>query len=130
MERVAPSKVSMANGTVYRMAEEVGFLRHNPGGGRGGKRAPPRSPRRADDPSHRAVTRDVLDVARYITDVAAQLEALAIAAHLDLLAYFLGMAKAESEILVRVSGVPEAERVEDESHEPIAGLHHENNSFD
>jgi hypothetical protein len=93
------------------MAEEVGFLRHKPGGGRGGKRAPPRSPRRADDPSHR-----VLDVARYITDVTAQLEALAIAAHLDLLAYFLGMAKAESEILVRVSGVPEAERAEDESH--------------
>jgi hypothetical protein len=71
---------------------------------RGGKRAPPSSPRRADDPSHGAVTREVLDVARYITDVTAQLEALAIAAHLDRLAYFLGMAKAESEILVRVSG--------------------------
>jgi hypothetical protein len=51
------------------MAEEVGFLRHKPGGGRGGKRAPPRSPRRADDPSHGAVTREVLDVARYITDI-------------------------------------------------------------
>ena len=76
------------------------------------------------------MTREVLDVARYITDVTAQLEALAIAAHLDLLAYFLGMAKAEGEILVRVSGVPEAERVEDESHEPTAGLHHENSSFD
>ena len=116
--------------TVYRMAEEVGFLRRKPGGGRGGKRAPPRSPRGADDPSHWAVTREVLDVARYITDVTAQLEALAIAAHLDLLAYFLGMAKAEGEILVRVSGVPEADRVEDESHEPTAGLHHENSSFD
>jgi hypothetical protein len=98
------------------MAEEVGFLRHKPGGGRGGKRAPPRSPRRAHDPSHRAVTREVLDVARCITDVTAQLEALAIAADLDRLAYFLGMAKAESETLVRVSGVPEAERAEDESH--------------
>ena len=96
----------------YRMAEDVGLLRRKPGGGRGGKRAPPRSPRRAGDPSHGAVTREVLDVARYITDVTAQLEALAIAAHLDLLAYFLGMAKAESEILVRVSGVAEAERAE------------------
>src|ERR1700722_13631095 len=109
------------------MAEEVGFLRRKPGGGRGGKRAPPRG---ADDPSHWAVTREVLDVARYITDVTAQLKALAIAAHLDLLAYFLGLAKAESETSVRVSGVPEAERVEDESHEPTAGLHHENSLFD
>jgi hypothetical protein len=98
------------------MAEEVGFLRHKPGGGRGGKRAPPRSPRRAHDPSHRAVTREVLDVARCITDVTAQLEALAIAADLDRLAYFLGMARAESETSVRVSGVPEAGRAEDESH--------------
>ena len=102
--------------TVYRMAEEVGFLRRKPGGGRGGKRAPPRSPRRAHDPSHRAVTREVLDVARCITDVTAQLEALAIAADLDRLAYFLGMARAESETSVRVSGVPEAGRAEDESH--------------
>ena len=98
------------------MAEEVGFLRRKPGGGRGGKRAPPRSPRRAHDPSHRAVTREVLDVARCITDVTAQLEALAIAADLDRLAYFLGMARAESETSVRVSGVPEAGRAEDESH--------------
>ena len=117
-------------GQFYRMAEEIGFLRHKPGGGRGAKHAPPRSPRRADDPAHGAVTREVLDVARCITDVTAQLEALAIAAHLDRLVYFLGMAKAESEILVRVSGVPEAERAEDESHEPTAGLHHENNSAD
>jgi hypothetical protein len=127
----ASSKVSSGKmGQLYRMAEEVGFLRHKSGGGRGGKHAPPRSPRRADDPSHGAVTREVLDVARYITDVTAQLEAMAIAAHLDRLAYFLGMTKAESEILVRVSGVPEAERAEDESHAPAAGLHHENNSFD
>jgi hypothetical protein len=40
-----------------------------------------------------AVTREVLDVARYITDVTAQLEALAIAAHLDQLAYSLGTGK-------------------------------------
>ena len=28
-------------GQFYRMAEEVGFLRHKPGGGRGAKHAPP-----------------------------------------------------------------------------------------
>ena len=116
----------------YRMAEEVGFLRHKPGGGRDGKRAPPRSrsPRRANDPARGAMTREVLDVAHYITDMTAQLEVVAIAAHLDRLAYFLGMAKAESEIFVRVNGVLEAEGAEDESHEPTIGLHHENNSFD
>ena len=97
------------------MAEEVSFPRHKPGGGRAGKRDPPRSPRRADDPSHGAVTREVLDAARYITDMTAQLEAAAFAAHLDQLAYFLGMAKAESEILVRI-GVLEAERAVDEPH--------------
>jgi hypothetical protein len=117
-------------GQFYQMAEEVRFLRHKPGGERGGKRAPPRSLRRGDDPSHEAVTREVLDVARDIAGMTAQLEAMAIAAQLDRLAYFLGMAKAEIEILVRVSGVPESERAEDESLEPTAGLHHENNSFD
>jgi hypothetical protein len=112
------------------MAEEVGFLRHKPGGGRGGKRAPPKSPRRSDDPSHGAVTPEMLEVARYIASVTAQLEAVAIAARLDLLVYFLGMAKGESEIFVRTYGAPEAERAEDESHEPTAGLDRENNSFD
>jgi hypothetical protein len=122
--------ISGKMGQLYRMAEEVGFLRYKSGGGRGGELARRRSPRRADDPSHGPVTREVLDVACYITDVTAQLQALAIAANLDRLVYFLGMAKAESELLVRVSGVPEAERAEDESHEPSAGLHHENNSVD
>src|SRR5271156_2036430 len=118
------------------MAEEVGFLRHKPGGGRGGKSAPPRSPRRADDPSHRAVTREVLDVARYITDMTAQLEAMAVAAHLDLLAYFLGMAKAESELFVRTNAVAEAEReAEPEAEDSYAatpGIRqpHPSNSFD
>jgi hypothetical protein len=36
-------------------------------------------------------------VAGYIGDMAAQLETMAIAARLDLLAYFLAMARAESE---------------------------------
>jgi hypothetical protein len=60
------------------------------------------APKRLDDAS-RVTTQEALDVARYVTDMAAQLEAMAIAAHLDLLAYFLGMAKSESELFVRTN---------------------------
>ena len=51
----------------------------------------------------------------------AQLEAMAIAARLDLLAYFLGMAKAESEIYVRTNAVAEAERMERNPTSPRTG---------
>jgi hypothetical protein len=94
----------------YPMAKEAGFRKHNTG-----KSAPARSPRRADDLSCEAVTQETLDLARYITNVTAQLEAKAIAARLDLLAYFLGMAKAESEIFVRINDVHIAESAEDQS---------------
>jgi hypothetical protein len=81
------------------------------------KRALPReSPTRADDPSYETVAPEALDVARYITDMTARLEAAAIAARLDRLAYFLRMANAESEIFVRINGVPEHGR---ESRRPI-----------
>jgi hypothetical protein len=100
------------------------------GDGRAGRSAPARSPRRADDPSHGAVTREALDVARYIAGLTAKLEAVAIVARLDQLGYFLGMAKAESEIFVRTYGAPEAERAEEGSDEPGVGLHQEKNSFD
>jgi hypothetical protein len=76
------------------------------------------------------VTREALDVARYITGMTTNLEALAFAARLDRLVYFLGMAKAESEILIRTYGAPEAERAEEQSDEPAVGLHQENSSFD
>jgi hypothetical protein len=75
------------------------------------------------------MTREALDVARYIADMTAQLEAAAIAARLDLLAYFLGMAKAESEIFVRTYCTPEAERAEGESDEPAVELNQDNSSF-
>jgi len=42
-------------------------------------------------------------VARYIADMAAQLETMAIVARLDLLAYFLAMARAEGETSARGS---------------------------
>ena len=95
------------------------------GDGRAERSAPARSPRRADDPSHGAV-----DVARYITGMITELEAMANAARLDQLVYFLGMAKVESEIFVRTYGAPEAERAEEESDEPAVGPHQEKNSFD
>jgi hypothetical protein len=108
-------------GQLYRMAEEVGILRHSPGVGRAGKRAPAKLPRSADDPSHLAVTPEALEVARYITDMTAQLGAMAIAARLDLLAHFLRIASAEGEILVRVNDLLESERVEDRPYEPAVG---------
>ena len=113
------------------MVEELAFQRRKRGEyGRAGKSAPARPLRRANDPSHGAVTREALDVARYITDMTAQLEAMAIAARLDLLAYFLGMARAESEIYVRTSAVAEAERADEEPFEAVAGSPYGNNSFD
>jgi hypothetical protein len=112
------------------MAEELGFPRRKRGDGRARKGGPGRPLNRADDPFGGAVTREALDVARYITDMTAQLEAMAMAARLDLLAYFLGMAKAESEIYVRTNAVAEAEREDEEPYEPAVGLHHENNSFE
>jgi hypothetical protein len=113
------------------MADEVGFPRRKRGEpGRAGKGAPARLPKRADDPSHGIVTREALDVARYITDMTAQLEAMAIAARLDLLAYFLGMARAESELFVRTKAVAEAEGRDDVSFEPGNLESHENNSFE
>ena len=65
----------------------------------------------------------------------AQLEAMAIAARLDLLAYFLGMAKAESEIYVRTNAVAEAEREDEHNDEQqpfdiAVGFPRGNNSFD
>jgi hypothetical protein len=60
----------------------------------------------------------------------AQLEAMAVAARLDLLAYFLGMAKAESEIYVRTNAVAEAERRDEDPFEVAVGLPHGSNSFD
>ena len=92
------------------MADELGFPRRKRGEhGRAGQSAAARTPRRDDDPS-RGVAREALDVAHYINDMTAQLEAMAVAARLDLLAYFLGMAKAESELFVRTNAVAEIER--------------------
>jgi hypothetical protein len=54
-------------------------------------------------PSPGEATGEALDIARYVADMAAQLEAMSAAVELDLLAYFLGMAKAEAELFVRTT---------------------------
>ena len=41
------------------------------------------------------------DVARYVAEMSAQMAQLADAAHLEMLAYFLDMARVESEIVLR-----------------------------
>src|SRR5271168_4716262 len=113
------------------MIEDMGFPRRiRAEQGRAGRNGSARPLRRANDLSHRAVTHEALDVARYITDMTAQLEAMAIAARLDLLAYFLGMARAESEIYVRTNAVAEAEGTDERPFEVAVGLPHGNNSFD
>jgi len=92
------------------MTDELGFPRRKRGDyWRAGQSASARPPKRADDPSRGLVAREALDVAHYITDMTAQLEAMAVAARLDLLAYFLGMAKAESELFLRTNAVAQAE---------------------
>ena len=62
--------------------------------------------KRTREPSPGEATREALDIARYVADMAAQLEAMSAAVDLDLLAYFLGMAKAEAALILRT--IPEA----------------------
>ena len=53
---------------------------------------------------------EALEVARYVTDMTTQLEKMAVAARLEVLAYFLGMARQEGDRLVaqpESSGDPE-----------------------
>ncbi len=48
---------------------------------------------------HHVGRQEPLEVARYVTDMTTQLEKMAVAAGLEVLAYFLGMAKAEGDLL-------------------------------
>ena len=57
--------------------------------------------KQAEVPAHPVPPQEALEVARYVTGMTAQLEAIAVAARLDLLAYFLSMAKAEGVLYVR-----------------------------
>jgi hypothetical protein len=51
-------------------------------------------------PARGETTNEARDIARYVADMAAQLEAMSEAAELELLAYFLSMARAEAEMVV------------------------------
>ena len=66
--------------------------------------------RKTNDSSTGIATPEALDIARYVTDMAAQLEAMATAARLDLPAYFLGLATVETELFIRTAALAEAER--------------------
>ena len=68
--------------------------------------------KQAEVPSHHVAPREALEVARYVTDMTAQLEAMAVAARLDLLAYFLSMAKAESDLFIRGNAQADGSRAE------------------
>jgi hypothetical protein len=62
--------------------------------------------------SHHVAPREALEVARYVTDMTAQLEAMAVAARLDLLAYFLSMVKAESDLFICGNAQADGSRAE------------------
>ena len=101
------------------MAGESVFARRKRlGQGRSAKDSRARELNRKEGSAFDAATPDAIDVARYAADMTSQLEAMANAAHLDLLAYFLGMAKAESELFVRTNAPSEAES---SAEEPEAG---------
>jgi len=94
------------------MAGQYGDLRR--------KRAAPASPARdahargeAAVLSKGVASREALDVANYISDMTAQLEAMSLAAGLDLLGYFLGMARSEADLFVRTNDSPEDETAVD-----------------
>jgi hypothetical protein len=53
-----------------------------------GKSFPARPLKRADEPSRGVAAQEALDVAQYITEMTAQLEAMAVKAHLEQLSSF------------------------------------------
>lgn len=75
-----------------------------------------RGPRGANGPAGGGAGREALDVASYISDMTAQLEAMSLAAGLDLLGYFLAMARSEADMFVRTNATGEngAEGADDE----------------
>jgi hypothetical protein len=75
--------------------------------------------KQAEVPSHHFAPQEALEVARYVTVMTVQLEAMAVAARLDLLAYFLGMARAQSDLFVRGNAQADGSRVESGEIGPI-----------
>jgi hypothetical protein len=73
--------------------------------------------KQAEVPSHHAAPEEALDVARYVTDMAARLEAMAVAARLGPLACFLRMVKAEGDLFIR--GNTQADSPETDNDNPL-----------
>ncbi len=129
----SPRRSRFPNGLFHRMADEVGFPRRRRAEqARPGKGLSAAPARKAEGASPGLVSREVLDIARYITDMTAQLEGMAVAARLELLAYFLGMARAESELFIRTNPADEGEHGDEESYEapPSYREPQESGSFD
>jgi hypothetical protein len=107
----------MANRAVesnYRMSELDGFRRRKRPDQRTGAHARAVASTRLRKASAGEATEEALDIARYVADMTAQLEAMSAAVDLDLLAYFLRMAKAEAELFLRVTVEAGPESSEDE----------------
>jgi hypothetical protein len=92
------------------MSGAVAFPRRRPA-----PHQPAARPRTASAPPLREsvggqATCEALDVARYVADMALQLETMCAAVDLDLLSYFLSMARVEAELCVSAAAaVPEEE---------------------
>jgi len=74
-----------------------------------GTREPEHRGSAQSDEAPELATREALDVAGYVSDMTAQLEAMALAGGLDLLAYFLGMARSEADLFLRTNAGAEGE---------------------
>lgn len=74
--------------------------------------------------------REANDVALYVTAMAEQLETMALAAQLDLLAYFLGMAKAEGDLFVRGNVQADSAAKEPRDDGSVNAENHDEMSFD
>jgi hypothetical protein len=79
---------------------------------------------------HDVAPREAIDVALYVTAMAEQLETMAVAARLDLLAYFLGMAKAQGDLFVRANAQADAAAKELGDAGPVDPENHDKMSFD
>lgn len=96
------------------MSGDSGFPRR-PGHGLRRPSSGYRQPQADRPAASKSPAQEALDVARYVADMTAQLEAMAVAGRLEMLAYFLGMAKAESELLLRSNAGETADEPADDA---------------
>jgi hypothetical protein len=86
--------------------------------------------KQAELPFHHVAQREAVGVARYVTDMTAKLEAMAIAARLDLLAYFLSMVKAEGDSFIRGNDQADGSRAESGEIGPVDPVADRDNPLD